>query len=282
VSSSPYGTVSGRGLGGELRVLREERGLKLRRVANELGWPASKLSRIETGKLGIRAEDVASLLVVYGITGAERQRLLEMAQRTDEPGWLELTRGVSKEVRTLVHLETEATSIVNFEPLLVPGLMQTADYARALMKAGGLTDAEAEQRVAARLARQAILSRDEPPKLRLIIDEMVLRRPLGGPRVMARQLRHLVDTVQAPNVTVRVVPFAVGAHTGLDGSFVIMDFARHNAVVNLEHKLSSVFLERPDEVALFRREADRLEALSLSPDESLDFVARVATEHDRE
>ncbi|MFG1915908.1 helix-turn-helix domain-containing protein [Micromonospora sp. NPDC048898] len=275
-------TVVGRGLGGELRDLREARKLPLRRVAIRLGWQPSKLSRMETGIQGILAADVASLLVIYGVTGDERKRLLGMAERSAETGWWEAIGGLSDESRTLIRLEAEATSVVNWQPLLVPGLLQIPDYTQALMRSGGIPDDEAQGRVAARLGRQAILSRATPPTLHALLDEMVLRRVLGGHRVMARQLRHLIEAAERPNVTLQVVPLAVGGHTGLDGSFALFDFPRNRSVVYLDHKLAGLFLEEAPQVAHFRREADRLAEVALSPVDSVEFVARVATEHERE
>lgn len=274
-------TVVGRGLGGELRELREARQLALRRVAVRLGWQPSKLSRMETGVQGIRAEDVASLLVVYGITGDERKRLLGMAERSDDEGWWEVIAGLSDESRTLIRLEAEATAIVNWEPLLVPGLLQIPDYTQAVMAGCGVPIGDAQARVAARLGRQAVLSRAEPPQLRVLVDEMALRRVLGSHRVMARQLRHLVDAAERPNVVLRVVPLAVGAHTGLDGSFALFDFPRNRSVVYLDHKITGLFLEEAPQVAYFRREADRLTEVALSPVDSIEFVAQVAAEHER-
>jgi hypothetical protein len=237
---------------------------------------------METGQQGIKVEDVSALLVVYGVTGPERKRLIGMAERVKDTGWWEVIGGLPAESRTLIRLEAEATSIVNWQPLLVPGLLQTPDYVRALMRGGGVPEADAQGRVAARLGRQAILTRDEPPELEVLLDEMVLRRVLGGHRVMARQLRHLIEAAERPNVTLRVVPFGVGAHTGLDGPIVLLAFARNRPVVHLEHKLSGLFLDEPKQVGFFRREADRLAEVALSPAESVDLVARVATEHERE
>ena len=130
-------TVRIRGVGTELRELRKVSRLTLRDVAEQLGWQASKVSRVETGKQGLTVEDMASLLVVYGVTGEDRRRLLGLAERSKEPGWWEVGGGLSKESRTMIQLESDATRIVNFQPLLVPGLLQTADYARAVMKACG-------------------------------------------------------------------------------------------------------------------------------------------------
>lgn len=280
--TKPQSTVISRGLGGELRVLREARNLSVRAVGEMLGWQGSKISRMETGKQGIRVEDVASLLVVYGVTGNERRRLLAMAERPGEPGWWEIMAGLSRESRILIRLESEATEIVEFVPLVVPGLLQTSEYTRALMKSGGLLDADAEARVAARLGRQAILSREKPPELRVIMDEMVLRRVLGSPQIMMRQLRHLLEVADRPNITLRVLPFALGGHTGLDGPFMILSFPRNRPVVHLEQKITALFLEEEDQVAVYRREVDRLNEVGLSPAKSVDLVAQVATEHSRE
>ncbi|RKR88583.1 helix-turn-helix protein [Micromonospora pisi] len=282
MAKSNQPTVVGRGLGGELRGLREAKKLGLRRVAARLDWQASKLSRMETGIQGIRAEDVASLLVIYGVTGDERRRLLGMAERSAESGWWEVIGGLSDESRTLIRLEAEATSVVNWQPLLIPGLLQTADYTQVLMRDGGVEEPDAQSRVAARLGRQAVLTRPQPPELLAIVDEMVLRRVLGSPRLMARQLRHLIEAAERPNITLRVVPFAVGGHPGLDGGFALFDFPRNKSVVYLDQKISGLFLEETPQVAFFRREAERLGAVALSPTESVDFVARVATEHERE
>ncbi|MEO3744305.1 DUF5753 domain-containing protein [Plantactinospora sp. B5E13] len=181
----------------------------------------------------------------------------------------------------LSSFETEASAIFGFEPLLVPGLLQTADYTRALMKACGVPDPDAQFRVAARLGRQAVLTRDESPEIHAVLDEGVLRRALGGPAVMARQLRHLLEMARRPRLKIQVVPLAVGGHTGLDGGFSIIDFPRHKSVVHLEHKLASLFLEEPADVATFRRTAEALAGLALSPAESIEFIARVADEHER-
>ena len=275
-------TVVGRGLGGELRALRKARRLTLKAVAERLGWPISKISRIETGKQGIRPTDVASLLVVYEVTGAEHKRLLTMAERSDDTGWWEIIGGLSKESRTLIQLETEATAIAEFEPLLVPGLLQTPDYTRAVMRACGVSDTDLEGRVAARMGRQAILSRDDPPEFHALVDESALHRAIGGRRTMARQLRRLLETTDYPDITLRVLPLDLAAHTGLDGSFTILDFARNKPVVYLDHKISGLFLEEPDQIAFFKHQVDMLSDVALSPAKSQDLVAQIATDHEQE
>lgn len=283
MAKSEQPTVSGRGLAGELRRLRTEKKLSVRAVAAQFDWQGSKLSRMETGRQGLRVADVASLLVIYGVTGAERRRLLAMAERSGEPGWWEAyDAGLTQWSRTYIRFEGEARTIFGFEPLLVPGLLQTADYARALMKACGVPDADAQLRVAARLGRQAILTRDQPPILHVVLDEGALRRVLGSRRTMARQLRQLVETVDRPGAKIQVIPLAVGGHTGLDGGFSIMDFPRNRPVVHLEHKLASLFLEETEQVEVFRREADTLAEAALSPADSAELMVEISADHERE
>ncbi|WP_046468855.1 helix-turn-helix domain-containing protein [Allosalinactinospora lopnorensis] len=275
-------TIAGRGLGAELRSLRNTRHLSLRHVATQLGWQPSRLSRIETGKQGITTEDVASLLVIYGVTGEERERLLAKTERADEPNLWEVQGPLSQESRTLIQIEPAATSILNFQPLLIPGLLQTPDYTRVVMKACGVSEEDAEIRVAARMSRQAILSREKPPAFDVILDECALRRIVGSPKTMARQLRHLIEATERPNVNLWVLRYSVGAHTGLDGAFALFDFAKDGPVVYLDHKISGLFLEKPEQVAFFRSEADRLKSVALTQQESVDTVAAIAKELDHE
>ncbi|MGQ0839876.1 helix-turn-helix domain-containing protein [Actinokineospora sp.] len=282
MSTPKQATVIGRGLGGELRVLREGLRMSCKRVADQLGWQASKISRMETGKQGIRPADVASLLVIYRVIGKERDRLLKLAERSDDIGYWESQPALSEESKTLMRIERDATSIVTFHPMLIPGLVQTGDYIRALMRVCNVSDEDIDSRVAARLARQAILAKEEPPSLDLIVDEMVLRRILGAPKVMARQLRHLIEAVERPNRSLQVLPCTLHGHSGLDGSFHLLDFERNKAVVYLDHKISGLFLEEPDQIEFFRREADRLVEVALSPAKSVELVATIAQEYDRE
>lgn len=272
-------TVRGRGLGIELQRLRRRAALSCKAAGEQLGWSASKVSRLETGHRGITSEDVSALLVVYGITGAERDRLLGMAQRADEPGWWATgDQRLTDQSRMFLNLESGATSIADVELTLVPGLLQTPEYVRALMVAAGVPDQDIEPRVARRLGRQAILSRERPPRLHAILDEAVLRRAMGGAEVMARQLRHLIDAARRPHIAVQVVPFAVGGHAAIDGSFVLLEFDSAPSVVHLEGKSSGLFLERGDEVAAYTIAVEQLRALALSEDESRQLIEQVAVE----
>jgi transcriptional regulator with XRE-family HTH domain len=281
MSGPPGSTVSARGLGRELRELRLAAGLSVRKVGELLDWQASKISRMETGKYGTKPEDVASLLALYGVTSKERSRLLKLAERGDEPGWWEVARTLSRESKLLIRLESEASCVFEFQPLLIPGLLQTPDYARAVMKFSGVEGADAETRIAARLSRQTILTRDEPPSYHAIVDETVIRRTLGSKRVMVHQLRRMLEAAEQPNVTLQVVPFSHGGYAGLNGSFVLLDFVQSRSVVCLEQSITGTFLEEADQLAFYRRRVESLEAVAMSTAKSADFVARVATEYER-
>ncbi|WP_018685192.1 helix-turn-helix domain-containing protein [Actinokineospora enzanensis] len=275
-------TVIGRGLGGELRVLRQNAKLSCKYVAQRLGWQASKISRMETGQQGIKSADVASLLVVYGVIGKDRDRLVKLAERSDDFGYWENQPALSDESKTLMRIEREATEIIIFEPLVIPGLVQTGDYVRAMMRVCNVPDQDMDSRVAARLARQALLTKEKPPKLRLIVDEFVLRRVLASPKTMARQLRHILEVVERGATTLHVLPLSLRGHSGLDGSFTLLDFERNKPVVYLDHKVSGLFLEEDAHIAFFRAETDTLAELALSPAKSAELVATIAREHDRE
>ncbi|TDQ52197.1 helix-turn-helix domain-containing protein [Actinorugispora endophytica] len=280
--SADQPTVTSRGLGAELRSLRKERRLSSTKIAEQLGWVQSKISKIETGKQKVTPTDVASLLAVYGVTGHERDRMIIKAENAGELGLWEKQGGMSRDSHTLIQLEAEATSIFNLEPLVLPGLLQTPDYTRALMKSGNIPESDVEVRVAARLGRQAILSRDDAPAVEFVIDEGVLRRLMVPAKPMARQLRHVVETSERPNVTVRVLPLSLGGHSGLDGSFMLLDFARQKPVVHVEHKISALFLEEPHEIEVYRSEVANLREITLKPAASVDFISAIARELDQE
>jgi transcriptional regulator with XRE-family HTH domain len=277
-------TVRTRGLGAELREYRQNAGLTLKQVAAQLDWSYSTVSRSESGKRNLTSEDIASLLAVYNVTGEQRARLLGVAREADKPGWWETGRALGV-TAALISFEQAAARITNYEPSLVPGLLQVSDYTRAIMRGAGITGEEAESAVATRIARQAILSREEnAPEVLALIDEAALLRPVGGPRVMARQLRAILDAIERANVTVQVVPLSVGMHPGTAGAFVLLEFAKAHSVVHLEHKRSALFLEEPEDVDTFVSTVDTLRELALSPHESATLIADQlwGHEHDHE
>lgn len=273
-----HGTARIRSIATELRDLRDKAGLSTREAAKRVGMSASTLNRLENGGKAVEPEDVSALLVVYGVTGVERERLLQLSREANLPGWWETGgRSLPKHLPALISFESEASAITEASMLLVPGLFQTAEYARALMTAADVAYSEMETMVATRLGRQAVLSRPQPPRYLAILDETVVRRPVGGAQTMAEQLRHLLHCARRPNVEVRVIPVERGAHTGLDGSFTVLEFAKGRTIVYLEHKRSSLFVDEPEDIAPFQAARDTLLATALGPADSYDLLVSAAS-----
>ncbi|GDY32202.1 helix-turn-helix domain-containing protein [Gandjariella thermophila] len=275
----PNPTVKGRQLGTELRTLREGRRLTCQEAGRQVGMSASKISRIENGRRGARVEDVAALLALYRVHGRRREELLDLAREANDRGWWQRAYGdtLSARFRTYVGFEADAKLITNFESMLIPGLLQTAEYTRAVMRGLDVPEERIEGRVAARLARKSVLSREFPPQLVAIIDEPALRRPVGNTDIMLQQLGHLVTMATRPRIRVHVVPLSAGAHAGSDGPFVILDF--DNApIVHLENRTSSLFLEDPGYVKTYRKLVMSLIDLALDQRESVELIAGVARE----
>lgn len=274
--------VRARGLGAELKELRGATGLSVRAVAERLGWTHSVVNRIELGKRKTTSEEVSALLVVYNIKGAERDRLIDLAREVGQPGWWETGQpGLPKQLPALIGFESTATRITDLSTVLVSGLLQTAEYTREVMLSGLVSPAEAETLVAMRLGRQAVLSKREPPTYLTIIDEAALRRHVGGPGVMADQLRAIVKASSRANVTVQVLPFDRGGHPGLDGAYLIMEFAKAPTIVHLEHKRSSLFVDEPEDVMPFVDATARLRQVALDPDETREFLVSLTTEYEQ-
>ncbi|GDY34062.1 helix-turn-helix domain-containing protein [Gandjariella thermophila] len=276
----PNPTVKGRQLGTELRTLREGRKLTCDEAGRQVGMSASKISRIENGRRGARVEDVAALLALYRVHGGRREELLDLARQANDRGWWQRAYGdtLSARFRTYVGFEADAKLITNFESMLVPGLLQTAEYTRAVMRGGKVPEDLIEGRVAARLARKSILSREFPPHLVAIVDEQALRRPVGDTDVMRQQLDHLVTMANRPHIRLHVVPLSVGAHAGVEGPFVILDFDSAPAIVHLENHTSSLFLDDPRDVKSYRKLVMGLTNLALDQRESVEFIAGLARE----
>lgn len=273
-------SIRRRRLAAELRKLRDETGLSINDVAGKLGWQASRISRIETRQLGITAPDLRRLLDVYGAEDEEyRARLLEMARQAGERGWWQsYPRAlVPVDLGDLISVEAEAAAIRSYQPEAVPGLLQTPDYARAVIRAGGgVTAAEADRLVELRLERQRVLDRADPPppRLNIVLNEAVLRRRVGGPAVMREQLEYLMAERDRGNVTIQVLPFDSGAHPAMSGPFVMMTFLDPGdpGVVYLEHHTSSAFLEEPAELREYEAFWDALQADALSPGDTRAFL----------
>ena len=276
-------TVRRRELGALLRRLREEKGMSVRQVTEHLMCSPSKVSRIETGQRGATPRDVRDLCDLYGVTDqAERDRMMSLAREGKQQGWwqsYELPGAYS----TYIGLETEATMVSGFHSSVIPGLLQTPEYAQAIHEAAipevstpELTPEVINHRVEARIGRQAILAKETPLQFSAILDEAVLHRLVGGPSMMQDQLRHIVSMAALPNVTIQIIPYSVGAHPALESTFYILDFADAvPSVIYVEGLVGWIFLERTEDINRYRRVFERLSSLALNPDESVKFIAAV-------
>ena len=240
-------------LGGHLRRLREEAGMTTERAAGSIRGSHSKISRMEHGRVGFKERDIADLLTLYGVgQGAEREALLNLAREANTPGWWQGYSDILPHwVEPYFGLEAAASFIREYELQFVPGLLQIEDYARAVIRLGTLTsEGEVERRTQARISRQEILHRDDPPKLWAVLDEGALRRVIGGPRVMRAQLLHLIDMCDHPAVTLQILPFTAGAHRAMGGPFTILRYTEPDLrdVVYIEQLTSALYLDKQTEV----------------------------------
>ena len=273
-------TVRSRELGEGLRAAMQKAGLTGTDAARALGWSESRISRLLSGKRGGAQLDVASFLAVCRVTGEARDRLLRLCGDLDTPGWLQqFGSRLPTQLSTLIDHEDKAVCIRDFQLTMVPGLLQTADYARALISAtANVPRSEVQSRVAARLRRRNVLVRPRPARFTFFVHEFVLRLPVGGPAVMSDQLHHLLRMSVRPAISLRVVPSSIGAHAGVAGHFKLMEFTAFPPVVYLDSETSSLFLEEPEEVAAYRQVLRALAETALDEGQSRELIAAVAVE----
>ncbi len=269
-------------LGAALRRFREQAGYTLEDAARILECDRSKISRIETGQRGVRPKELRELLVEYGVDELRRDALLTVARQAHQAGWWQsYSHVLSDAYQDFIGLEATAASIWTYEAQLVPGLLQTEDYARAIASASLVNESleEREQFVQVRLMRQQVLSRDEPLQFWAILSEGALRQMVGGPEVMQAQLSHLIEIgSDRSNVNLQVLPFAAGAHAATSGPFVIMKFpeAPDLGVVYLEGQTGGIYLESADEVARYTLVFEHLRASALSTSATVRLIEEVA------
>jgi transcriptional regulator with XRE-family HTH domain len=277
-------TVRRRRLGTELRRLRDSAGYKLEEVAGMLGVAPSTLSRIETGKAPTKSAYLSQLLELYRVTDAgQRQILVDMAREGHRKGWWAAYDDVLPSgLGVYVGLEAEASGLRSYEIGVVHGLLQTTDYARAVLRASASrhTADQIERLVDLRMERQRRLGDDPPLDLWVIHDEAVIRRTVGGPVVMRHQLAHLLVVSGLPGVTLQVLPFDTGAHAGHDGPFSIIEFydRSDSEVVYVESTAGPIYLEKDRNVRVSAEVFDRLRAAALPPEASLDLISKAARE----
>jgi transcriptional regulator with XRE-family HTH domain len=282
VASETNPTLRRRELGFLLRQLRTERGLSIDDVAERAMFSATKLSRLETGRVGASPRDIRDLCIVYGITdAAEREQLMALAKEGKQRAWWQQ---FDLPYATYVGLEAEATSISDYNPDIVPGLLQVEGYARAIFESGDPTlyPAALERRIEARMRRQALLTRHDAPRFYCIVDEGALRRAVGGTAVMRVQLARIIEVASLPNVTFQLIPFEVGAHPGLDSNFVILEFAKAmvNDIVYVEGAVGNIYLESAADMERYKRIFSRLQSIALDAEGSAAMAARIAATYE--
>ncbi|MFI6889144.1 helix-turn-helix domain-containing protein [Streptosporangium canum] len=267
-------------LGRLLRELRSQQQLNLGEAAHRVGWSRSKVGKVETGETLVFPGDIARLLDVYDADLDTRRRCGELVQQARaKPWWKEYQHGLG-DLGPLVSLETEASLIRYWQPQLIPGQLQTEDYARAVIEAHypWEDDLMIKLRVRARLARQWITRCDNPVIIQAVIGEDALRRPVGGPQVMAGQLAALVDAFERPNISIRVLPRSVGAHAGLTSGFLLISFPSMLDALFLESGTGGIIDHGP-QVAEFGMRFEHIAAASLSPAASADLIVAIRREN---
>jgi len=284
MATDAAGSIRRRRLGIELRELRTRAGLTLDEVAARFDWSVSKASRMELGRVPVTRRDLGDLLTLYGVADeTQRETLLAIARSGRERDWHHRFDDVlPRQFSVYLGFEKDAVRISTYEALLIPGLLQTPDYARALIRAGRPqdTDDDIERRIQARIQRQEILTRENPPELWAILDEAAIRRQVGGADVMRAQLKKLAEVSRRPNITLQVVPFRTGAYMSEESGFILLGFAeREDPDVACSDLLTrSLYMEDRGEVGRYRVALEHLRANAASPADSQQLIAAASRE----
>jgi transcriptional regulator with XRE-family HTH domain len=282
-SQSEFGgpTVQRMLVGAQLRRLRTEAGLSREQAGEAIRASEWKIHRLENGQVGFKERDIIDLLRLYGVTDADEvAAFLLLAREANSPGWWQHYGDVlPRWFRTYVDLESAATLIRSYEGQFIPGLLQTDGYMRAVVHGGDLDQSSDEvgRRVRLRMARQIVLTREQPPRLWAVVDEAALRRPVGGREVMRGQLERLIEATKLPNVTLQVLPFEAGAHPAMLGAFSILRFADRALpdVVYLEHLTNAVYVDKRDEVERYLDVMEFVCVASEPPARTVQLLERV-------
>jgi transcriptional regulator with XRE-family HTH domain len=283
MASEQSPTVRRRRLALELRRLREAARLTCEEVAEHLECSASKISRVETGRVSVSPRDVRDMLELYGVPEQQRDSLVQLSRDSRQKGWWHAySDTIQPQFATYVGLESAASEIRVYEVNIIPGLLQTADYARTIIRSGTMNgnQEDVDRKVALRMARQPALTRDDPPMLWTVVDEAALRRRVGGTELMRMQLEHVLELSGLKNVAMQVIPFGAGAHPAMGRPFVILVFPERvdPDVVYLEDLTSTLYLEDVDEVDRYNVFFNHLRATALSFEDSAALVTSVLKE----
>jgi transcriptional regulator with XRE-family HTH domain len=283
-------TPRARALAAAIRDLRESAGISGRALSIRLGLSHGMVSNWETCQRLPSPEDVASLLTALDIVGegkvsidtTEKERLLDLARHAAEPNWLTIGMpGIPQQLAGAVESERAASAITEWHPMVIPGLLQTADYARAIAKASGLSDPQIEQRVMVRMSRREIITRRDPVEFLALIGEAALREPIGRPEVMIDQLRFLLEISGRPNVDVRIIKLGVGWHPGFAGPFVVYAFPDAPPVIHFEHFSSGAFVPDAADVEAYTGAVEFIKNVAMSPAATTVLIAEIADEMER-
>jgi Domain of unknown function (DUF5753)/Helix-turn-helix domain len=271
-------------VGSQLRRLRTEAGISREQAGEAIRASEWKIHRLENGQVGFKQRDIVDLLRLYGVNDPDEvAALLMLARKANTPGWWQQYGDLLPQwFRAYLDLESAAALIRTYEGQLVPGLLQTEDYMRAVIRGARLEDRpeEAEQRVRLRLGRQALLTRSDAPRLWAVVDEAALRRPVGGREVMRGQLERLIDATKLPNMTLQSLSYGAGAHPAMVGAFSILRFADAELpdLVYLEHLTNAVYLDKRDEVEKYLDVMEKLCVGSEPPARTVEFLGTILNE----
>jgi len=271
-------------VGAQLRRLRTEQGISREQAGEAIRASAWKLHRLENGQVSFKDRDVVDLLARYGVTDhAEVEALLAMARDASTPGrWYQYGDLLPQWFRVFVDLESAATLIRTYQGQLVPGLLQTEDYLRAVIAGARLSDPpeDAERRIALRMSRQTLLTRPDAPQLWAVVDEAALRRPVGGGQVLRAQLERLIEATELPNVRLQVLPFGAGAHPAMVSAFSILRFADQELpdVVYLEQLTSALYLNKREDVDQYLHVMESICVRGAAPDETAEILGKILKE----
>lgn len=271
-------------LGTQLRRLRESAKVSREDAAEAIRASHAKISRLELGRVSFKKRDVADLLTLYGVDDPdERENFFHLVEQANNQGWWHKYADlVPSWFEVYIGLEEAASIIRTYEVQFVPGLLQTRDYARAVTSLGhpDVHPDEIDRRVNLRMTRQELLTRRNAPRIWAVVDEAVLRRPLGGPQVMREQLQHLLEVTENPNITLQVVPFRLGGHAAAGGPFTILRFSEPDLpdIVYLEQLTSALYLDKTDDIDNYMAVMDRLSVEALPRTNTANFINKIIKE----
>jgi transcriptional regulator with XRE-family HTH domain len=270
-------------LGAQLRRLREAAGVSRDDAGYHIRASGSKISRLELGRVSFKERDVSDLLDLYGVAGEHKSQLVQLTREANATPWWQKYREVVPDwFQVYVGLEEAAALIRVYEVQFVPGLLQTEEYARAVVMQGspGLSPDEVDNRVNVRLGRQRLFAKENAPRVWAIVDEAALRRPMGGRDVLAGQVKRLIEAVGEPNITLQVMPFKYGGHGAEGGAFTIMRFPEADLpdMVYMEYLTGAHYIDKPEEVEVYAAVMERLSVAGTSPEKTRDILADILKE----